>query len=90
MSGTVDPFYYSTRWRAARRCYLVKHPTCGCGAKATVVDHVVPRAVAPELEWASSNWQPMCASCHARKTARQDSGFGNPRRTAGRGEGGRR
>ncbi|WP_186318376.1 HNH endonuclease, partial [Bacillus pumilus] len=24
-----------------------------------------------------SNWQPLCASCHNRKTAKEDGGFGN-------------
>ncbi|WP_144469068.1 HNH endonuclease signature motif containing protein, partial [Bacillus pumilus] len=30
-----------------------------------------------KLFWDSSNWQPLCASCHNRKTAKEDGGFGN-------------
>ncbi len=80
-SGSKDPFYSSSRWRAARRCYLVKHPFCSCGAKATVVDHILARAVRPDLEWVSSNWQALCHPCHARKSATQDGWMGNRRRT---------
>jgi len=30
--------------------------------------------------WDCSRWQALCASCHGRKTAAQDGGFGNTRR----------
>lgn len=43
---------------------------------ATVVDHVDGDAMNNDR----SNLQPLCASCHAAKTAREDGGFGNPRR----------
>lgn len=80
-SGSRDPFYNTGRWRAARRCYLVKHPTCAaCGAPASVVDHVVPRQLRPDLEWESGNWQALCHPCHARKGAAGDGWLGNPRR----------
>lgn len=35
---------------------------------ATVVDHVVPHRGDPGLFWDRTNWQALCASCHARKT----------------------
>jgi 5-methylcytosine-specific restriction protein A len=29
------------------------------------------------LFWDQSNWQPLCHTCHSKKTAREDGGFGN-------------
>jgi len=42
---------------------------------ATEVDHIVPLASGGtnDLE----NLQPLCHSCHSRKTAKEDGGFGN-------------
>jgi len=36
--------------------------------KATVVDHIEPRKLAPKLFWDENNWQPLCPSCHAGST----------------------
>jgi 5-methylcytosine-specific restriction protein A len=36
---------------------------------ATLVDHVVPHRGDPALFWDVENWQSLCATCHARKTA---------------------
>ncbi|WP_309242099.1 HNH endonuclease [Paenibacillus sp. S150] len=30
-----------------------------------------------ELFWNEANWQPLCASCHGIKTAKEDGGYGN-------------
>ena len=80
-SGSRDPFYASAKWRAARRCYLAKHPACViCGQPATMVDHILPRRDRPDLEMTSSNWQALCHPCHASKSARSDGWMGNPRR----------
>jgi 5-methylcytosine-specific restriction protein A len=38
------------------------------------VDHVVPREQGGSDDWA--NLQALCASCHSRKTALEDGGFG--------------
>ena len=71
----------STAWRDARSAFLAEHPACArCGAPATVVDHTVPHRGDPVLFWDRRRWQALCASCHGRKTAAQDGGFGNPRR----------
>ena len=43
---------------------------------ACVVDHLVPHRGDRLLFWDASNWQSLCESCHNRKTARADGGFG--------------
>jgi 5-methylcytosine-specific restriction protein A len=35
---------------------------------ATAVDHIQPHRGDYELFWDSDNWQPLCATCHGRKT----------------------
>lgn len=44
---------------------------------ASVVDHIVPHRGDANLFWDQSNWQAMSKSCHDRKTARENGGFGN-------------
>jgi 5-methylcytosine-specific restriction protein A len=62
------------------------HPLCeeckrnGRLTPATVVDHITPHKGNRELFWDESNWQALCKSCHDRKTAKEDGGFGNGRR----------
>lgn len=56
------------------------------------MDHVVPVRVAPDRRLDPTNLRTLCAPCHARKTAREDGGFGNARPDAPgrtRGEGGK-
>ncbi|MDQ7851149.1 MAG: HNH endonuclease signature motif containing protein [Armatimonadota bacterium] len=63
---------YTRAWERERSRFLRENPTCAaCGAEATVVDHVHPHRGDPVLFWAESNWQPLCAPCHARKTAHE-------------------
>lgn len=65
---------YDTRWRAARKRYLRGHPLClecqrnGRTRPATVVDHILPHRGNEDLFWDQNNWQPLCKSCHDRKT----------------------
>jgi 5-methylcytosine-specific restriction enzyme A len=69
---------YGSRWRKARIHYLVNNPICvDCGQLATVVDHIIPHKGNYKLFWDRNNWQPMCGSCHSRKTVKKDGGFGN-------------
>lgn len=74
---TNDP-----RWRALRAEVLREQPLCrlcernGRTQVATVVDHINGDAMNNEC----SNLQPLCVPCHAAKIAREDGGFGNPRR----------
>ena len=58
---------YDRQWMAIRRAVLAEEPRCrGCGAKATMVDHIRPlRLGGTHDRW---NLQALCRSCHARKT----------------------
>lgn len=42
--------------------------------QATDVDHIVPREQGGSDQW--SNLQALCHSCHSKKTATEDGGFG--------------
>lgn len=64
---------YDSRWRKARLEFLAVRPWCftkGCGAAATVVDHIIPHRGDQKLFWDRSNWQPLCARCHSRHKQR--------------------
>ena len=69
---------YDSRWNKARVCFLKTHPLCvRCRAKgmitpATVVDHITPHRGNQKLFWNEGNWQPLCKSCHDRKTMTED------------------
>jgi 5-methylcytosine-specific restriction protein A len=76
----------SWRWRkpgGVRQQYLQEHPLCVmCKAKgwvvpATDVDHKIPHQEREALFWQYDNLQSLCKSCHSRKTATEDNGFGN-------------
>ena len=43
---------------------------------ATVVDHIVPHKGNEAFMWDESNYQSLCKTCHDRKTATEDGGFG--------------
>ena len=45
-----------------------------CGESAAEVDHIIPRRQGGTDT--PDNLQPLCRSCHARKTVKQDGGFG--------------
>ena len=69
---------YDSRWNKARVRFLKTHPLCvRCRAKgmitpATVVDHVTPHRGNQKLFWNEGNWQPLCKSCHDRKSMTED------------------
>jgi 5-methylcytosine-specific restriction protein A len=48
----------------------------------TQTDHIVPVSAGGDDDRA--NLQALCASCHSRKTATEDGGFGHARKTKGR------
>jgi 5-methylcytosine-specific restriction endonuclease McrA len=80
--------YQTSRWRRAAHAFLRLHPVCirpGCGQRATVVDHIIPRSTARDeaelqrLTWDRSNWQQMCKPDHDAKT-RRENGWDKPKR----------
>lgn len=82
--GTAHERGYTSAWQKARAAFLAKHPLCAeCErnsvvAAASVVDHIVPHKGDKVLFWDRSNWQSMCKTCHDRKTATEDGGWGRP------------
>jgi len=74
---------YTYKWRKASKEFLKKHPLCaqcqreGRLTPATEVDHIKPHGGDRSLFWNKKNWQPLCKSCHSKKTAKEDGGFGN-------------
>lgn len=85
--GTAHERGYGHKWRKERLVFLADHPLCihcervGRVTAATVVDHIQPHKGDDKLFWRRSNWAALCASCHSRKTATEDGGFGNARST---------
>lgn len=71
------------RWRAMRTRILKDEPLCRECSKhgriraASHVDHVDGNA----MNNAPDNLQPLCPPCHSRKTAREDGGWGNRKKT---------
>ncbi len=65
---------YGHQWRKVRDAFLREHAYCGCGARATEVDHIVPRKQGGTDE--PGNLRAMCRVCHSRKTVQEDGGFG--------------
>lgn len=67
---------YGAKWRRLRAYVLRNEPLCRhCKrAPATDVDHIVPRAKGGTD--AMTNLQPLCKSCHSRKTATEDGRWG--------------
>ena len=79
---------YTSRWQKARATFLREHPLCQCEEcqegklrvrAAITVDHIVPHRGDQQLFWDTNNWQSMAKTCHDKKTAREDGGFGNRR-----------
>lgn len=71
--------YSTPEWKALRSEWLKSNPVCACcGARASVVDHVRPWRGNRQAFLDRSNLQSLCRSCHSKKTASCDGGFGNP------------
>ena len=68
--------------------FLRRNPYCvacnaqGVLAAATDVDRIMPHRGDRKLMWDEHNLQALCRACHSRKTAREDSGFGNAPRSS--------
>lgn len=71
-------FMYNRQWQKARSKYLKANPLCthclklGKFTPADVVDHIIPHRGDVSTFWDKDNWQPLCTSCHNRKTATTD------------------
>lgn len=78
---------YGRAWQKYRLRFLVANPLCvSCKTKgrivpATVVDHIKPHKGDNVLFWNTTNHQAMCKTCHNKKTAIEDGGFGNVNNT---------
>jgi len=74
---------YTYQWRRTSKAFLKEHPLCvhcekeGRLTPATEVDHIIPHGGNRKLFWDRKNWQSLCKSCHSKKTAEEDGGFGN-------------
>jgi len=68
--------YGSWRWKKARAAFLKQHPDCvDCGAPAKIVDHTAGHSEHWErLFWHQELWQPVCKSCHSKRTIHRDEG----------------
>lgn len=67
---------YDSKWEKERAAFLKLNPRCarpGCGAPASLVDHIVPHKGDQRLFWSRSNWQPLCTSCHSRWKQAQEN-----------------
>lgn len=76
---------WSTRWSSFSKQYLKQHPACecdttccpdGCDQPATDVDHIDGSGRTGPRAYDITNLKPLAHSCHARKTATHDGGFG--------------
>lgn len=71
--GTSSERGYTSRWRRIRKQVLAEDPLCcHCEARgrvtlATEVDHITPLSDGGTHE--RDNLQPLCKSCHSKKTA---------------------
>lgn len=69
-----DEFYSSPEWRAFRADYIRLNPYCRvCDEDTAEVDHIVP-IKAGGAKWSEENLQPLCKSCHSRKTRSEATG----------------
>src|SRR5579863_9629475 len=68
---------YDATWRRLRVMHLNSNPLCiVCLAEdrvtvATEVDHRIPIIVRPDLRLDMANLDSLCASCHSKKTRRE-------------------
>ena len=75
-SSPYNYLYRTARWRKERAEFLSRYPYCAiCNQLATVVDHIKPHKGNEEIFWNQDNWQPLCASCHTKKTFKENNNF---------------
>lgn len=77
--------YDTARWKRFRLIKLKRNPLCeeclehGRVVQAKHVDHKEPHRGDTTLFFDIDNLRSLCMSCHSRKTAKEDGGFGNKR-----------
>jgi 5-methylcytosine-specific restriction endonuclease McrA len=77
--GTTDEMGYDGDWERLRDYHRAREPLCRhCAQRGKVVpmkhvDHIIDIIDAPELRLQDDNLQSLCASCHSRKTRRQQN-----------------
>jgi len=82
----VKVWLNSKRYINMRLRFIRKYPLCNhCSTLrnpvvATILDHITPHKGNYKLFWDYSNLQGLCKHCHDKKTAKEDGGFGNPKR----------
>lgn len=82
--GTAWERGYDAQWRALRSWWIENHPICvecekrGIIRAAEHVDHIKPFDGLNDLKRLDiDNLQSLCQSCHSKKTAREDGGYGH-------------
>lgn len=76
-------FYTSTAWRTVRAAVLARDPICTIckAAPSRIADHIENRRARPDRALDPTNLRGCCASCHSRRTARDEGGLGNRKRS---------
>ena len=78
----ADAKRYDKRWRKLSELIRTNEPLCRECKKdnrtvlAKCVDHIIPIEQGGNM-YDENNLQPLCWSCHSKKTAAEDGGFGN-------------
>jgi 5-methylcytosine-specific restriction enzyme A len=73
---------YDHSWRKLRDRFVRQHPLCsrcetaGRIVAATMVDHVIPIAIAPDRRLDETNMNSLCDQCHALKSAEDVARYG--------------
>jgi 5-methylcytosine-specific restriction endonuclease McrA len=74
---------YGRQWERERKLFLSQPENALCVyckqnnllVEAIQVDHIIPHRGDQELFWDRSNWQPLCRSCGAEKSAREQMNY---------------
>jgi 5-methylcytosine-specific restriction endonuclease McrA len=78
-SRSHHPIYQTKAWKADRAAHLAAHPLCveceelNQSIPATVSDHIIPIEQGGDV-WDWLNRQPLCASHHNKKSAKERGG----------------